>query len=53
MEEDLKKYLLSVIFRGTTVYSLHGVHEVHSTTDTRLPLFTNTDLEFVFHLNID
>jgi len=26
---------------------------VHSTTETGLPLFTNTDLEFVFNLNIN
>ena len=30
-----------------------SVYEVYRTTETGLPLFTNTDLEFVFNLNID
>ena len=30
-----------------------SVYGVYSTAETGLPLFTNTDLEFVFKLHID
>ena len=35
------------------IYINWSVYGVYSTTETGLPLFTNTDLEFVFNLNID
>jgi len=40
-------------YKYVYIYINWSVYGVYSTTETGLPLFTNTDLEFVFNLNID
>jgi len=51
LDDDIlcPKYLEICIY----IYINWSVYGVYSTTETGLPLFTNTDLEFVFNLNID
>ena len=40
-------------FLGHPVYIDWSVRSAQYTTETGLPLITNTDLKFVFNLNID
>ena len=50
MDDDIlcHKYL-EIIY----IYIDWSVHSAQYTTETGLPLFKNTDLEFVINLNID
>ena len=49
MSQVFKNYIFNIY----SIYIYIGLYGVHSTTETGLLLFTNTDLEFEFNLNID